>query len=62
MCWNVLCKVGEAGSGVLGEQGRESSAERINNVFRVKRVRRPEKWCLNGEKQMQNREWPEQSL
>lgn len=58
----LLCKTGEAGSGVLGEQGREGSADRIIHVFRVKGMRRPGKWCLNEVKQMQNREWPGQSL
>lgn len=33
---NLVPKKGEAGSGVPGEQGREGSAGRINQVFRVK--------------------------
>lgn len=33
---NLVPKKGEAGSGVPGEQGREVSAGRINQVFRVK--------------------------
>lgn len=33
---NLVHKKGEAGPGVPGEQGREGSAGRIHQVFRVK--------------------------